>query len=361
MKKILFSIGMFVCANAMAQTSSTSLTIGDNAPTFKVATWLKGDSTKGIERGKVTIVEFWATWCGPCLANIPHLSKVATEYKDKNVNVFAISVKERSVTDADSLRRFIKGPKGQTMHYNVGADDAEQFMSKNWLAPVGQNGIPFAMVIDQQGTIAWMGHPAIIDSPLAKIVAGKWDLTKALFDLKESIRTAKVDNDMIPRLNALAGKKDYKEMLRVVDSALAKEPGLIKQFATPHFKFLALLQTNPEASVTFARNLWATVDFPNWKSVSDIVWGPVMNKTPLPASVYLLAADALQEQIDHYPWSMNIPATYDEIATLYNLAEKKEKALEAEKSAIVAAKDKPGYPEDKVKEYNETLKKYQGK
>lgn len=352
---------MFVCANAIAQTSSPSLTIGDNAPQLKVATWLKGDSTKGIERGKVTIVEFWATWCGPCLANIPHLSNVATEYKDKNVNVFAISVKERGVTDADSLRRFIKGPKGQTMHYNVGADDAAQFMAKNWLAPVGQGGIPFAMVINQQGKIAWMGHPAVIDSPLAKIVSGKWDLAKALADLKENKRAAKNDNDMIPRLNELTGKKDYKEILRVVDSALASEPALINQFATPHFKFLGLLHTNPEASVTFARNLWATVDIPNWKSVSDIVYGPVNENKPLPASVYLLAADALQAQIDRYPWSMNIPATYDEIAKYYSLSGKNEKAIETEKLAIEQANSKAGYPEAKVKEYNETLKKYQSK
>ncbi|MDI3320983.1 TlpA family protein disulfide reductase [Pinibacter soli] len=262
----------------IAQTSSPTLTVGDAAPAFKVSTWLKGDSTKGVERGKITIVEFWATWCGPCLANIPHLSRVASEYKDKNVNVFAISVKERNTTDADSLRRFIKGPKGQSMHYNVGADDAEQYMAKNWLAPVGQGGIPFAMVIDQQGKIAWMGHPAIIDSPLAKIVSGRWDISTALSDLKNSKRVAKIDNDMIPRLNDLAAKKDYNEMLRVVDSALAKEPSLIKQFATPHFKFLGLLHTDPEASVTFARNLWATVDFPDWKSVSDIVWYEVDKK-----------------------------------------------------------------------------------
>ncbi|MDI3320982.1 hypothetical protein [Pinibacter soli] len=58
---------------------------------------------------------------------------------------------------------------------------------------------------------------------------------------------------------------------------------------------------------------------------------------------------------------MNIPATYDEIARFYSLAEKKEKAIVAEQSAIDAANSKPGYPEAKIKEYSETLKKYQAK
>jgi hypothetical protein len=58
---------------------------------------------------------------------------------------------------------------------------------------------------------------------------------------------------------------------------------------------------------------------------------------------------------------MNIPATYDEIANYYSLAGKNEKAIETEKLAIEQANNKAGYPEAKVKEYNETLKKYQAK
>src|SRR5262245_24875705 len=162
MKKIIFLFFLSLLA-IVGSTQEMKLLIGDDAPEFKVANWLKGNGGNGIEPGKVTIVEFWATWCGPCIGSFPHLSNVAEEYKSKGVNVFGISIDERKGVDFDSLKRFVAGSKGQNMHYTVGADDTLKYMSNNWKKATGQRGIPFAMIVDRKGKIAWMGHPMIID------------------------------------------------------------------------------------------------------------------------------------------------------------------------------------------------------
>jgi thiol-disulfide isomerase/thioredoxin len=93
-------------------------------------------------RGKVVIVDFWATWCGPCKASIPHLIELQNQYKEQGLEVVGISL---DTTGPKAVSAFATGQK---MNYTVlmGNDDVAA-------AYGGIKGIPVAFVVTQDGKI----------------------------------------------------------------------------------------------------------------------------------------------------------------------------------------------------------------
>ena len=135
------------------------LTIGDNAPEFKVAGFVKGEKIGKIEKGKTYVVEFWATWCGPCIQQMPHLSEMAEKFKDK-VNVVSVNcydcrtkdpkVKEDFDVHTKRVSEWVKN-NDKNMRYNIVLDDQNDTIGKNWMTPAGQNGIPCAFIVNDEG------------------------------------------------------------------------------------------------------------------------------------------------------------------------------------------------------------------
>ena len=145
-------------SGAMAQQAT--LKAGDKAPKLTVENWVKGKPFEKFETGKVYVVEFWATWCMPCIKGIPHLTELQKEYKNKNVTVIGVAASEKG-GDSKSLltgvENFVR-KQGDKMEYTV-AYDADKSMSKDWMAAAQQRGIPCAFVVGGDGKVAWIGHP----------------------------------------------------------------------------------------------------------------------------------------------------------------------------------------------------------
>jgi thiol-disulfide isomerase/thioredoxin len=143
-----------------SEAASSTLKVGDKAPALSIEEWIKGDEVKKFEEGKVYVVEFWATWCPPCRESIPHLTQLQKEYKDKGVTVIGVASSERGSDKGSkltTLKKFV-GEKKETMAYRVAYDD-DRSMSRDWMQPAGQNGIPCAFVVGKDSKIAWIGHP----------------------------------------------------------------------------------------------------------------------------------------------------------------------------------------------------------
>ncbi|WP_192384184.1 TlpA disulfide reductase family protein, partial [Mesorhizobium silamurunense] len=75
-----------------------ALRIGSPAPSIKVENWLRGEPLTSFQTGKVYIVEFWATWCGPCVDGMPHLMQLQEKYKESGVEIVGVAASEDAPT-----------------------------------------------------------------------------------------------------------------------------------------------------------------------------------------------------------------------------------------------------------------------
>jgi thiol-disulfide isomerase/thioredoxin len=162
----------------LPEVKAPKLWIGSEAPELQIAKFVKGDSVDQFQDGQVYVVEFWATWCGPCIAAFPHLSELQTSYGEK-VQFIGVNVWEQSTgaERIEMIEEFVDD-QGDRMDYTV-AVEVDGKMSETWLRPANQNGIPAAFIVGPDGKVAWIGHPMAMDEPLKDVVSGNFDAEKA--------------------------------------------------------------------------------------------------------------------------------------------------------------------------------------
>ena len=168
--------------------------VGGPAPKLSIAEFAKGDPVGGFETGKVYVVEFWATWCGPCVANIPHLSELQAHFKNK-VTVIGVSQEP-----AGTVKPFV-AKQGARMAYTVAVDKNNE-TNKAYMEAFGVEGIPHAFVVNGDGVLVWHGHPqAGLPQALEDVLSGKLDAATARKMEGERIEQEKAAKLAEPALN----------------------------------------------------------------------------------------------------------------------------------------------------------------
>jgi thiol-disulfide isomerase/thioredoxin len=141
---------------------------GSPAPAFTVDSFVRGPEAKTLELGKVHVIEFWATWCGPCVASMPHLTELQKQNPD--VQFIGVAGFERGKDAADGTKRvdeFVKA-KGDAIGFAI-AFDGDGTMAKTWMTAAKRNSIPTSFVVGKDGNIAFIGSPnAELDAAIAK-------------------------------------------------------------------------------------------------------------------------------------------------------------------------------------------------
>ncbi len=148
--------------------------LGDPAAPLVIKEWIKGKPVDVKDGKNVYVVEFWATWCGPCKVSIPHLTEMQKTFKDKGVVFVGISDEP-----AAKVKPFVE-KMAEKMNYIVACDDNRQ-SNEGYMVAYGENGIPCAFVVSREGKVIWHGHPMDgLDQVLGQIVSGKYDLKAAV-------------------------------------------------------------------------------------------------------------------------------------------------------------------------------------
>jgi thiol-disulfide isomerase/thioredoxin len=260
---ILFLIAFLYVAVSFGQNQQqqpVTLGIGDKAPAL-TATWLKGEPPPAFGDGKVHVVEFWATWCGPCRMNMPHLSKLAQKYKGQvivtSVSIWEAShLKDKRLDYTRKVKAFVKNAHDM-MDYTVGIDDTAETIGNTWMKAAGQRGIPNAFVIDQQGKIAWIGVPfAGLDEIVPLVMAGKLD-EAAIIKVKADYRTRLAEFQKFQKESEDALKAgNYQKALAAAEAAISTAP-VFDDYAIP-LKYEALDRLDRSKGRAYARQVMKT-------------------------------------------------------------------------------------------------------
>jgi thiol-disulfide isomerase/thioredoxin len=115
---------------------------GDAAPDFKLMDLAGKEVTLASLKGKVVLLDFWATWCGPCKAAMPSIQKIHDDYKDKGVAVLGVNTWEKK---EDGAKKYMES-KGFNYGCLLKGDDLA--------TAYGVTGIPTLVVIGKDGKVA---------------------------------------------------------------------------------------------------------------------------------------------------------------------------------------------------------------
>lgn len=164
-----------------------ALELGDQAPPLAIKEWIKGKPVdlETVRGSKVVVLEFWATWSGPCRASIPHLTELQQKFK-KEVVVIGATREDQNNT-LRNVKRFVR-QQGDKMDYTIALDGGAT--ARSYMAAMDIYSIPTAFVIDKEGRLVWVGSPfAKLEEVVVRAIGGKIDL--ALMKKIQKARRAK--------------------------------------------------------------------------------------------------------------------------------------------------------------------------
>ncbi len=368
MSKIFQSISIvillcFAMSSSSAQDEIT-LKIGDQAPELKYSKWIKGEPVNTFDGDQLYILEFWATWCGPCKAAMPHLTELQKEYEGKatfiGVNVWESKSDEGKSYDSNlpAIEKFVKGNESN-MGYSVVADNNDEFMGNQWLKAAGQNGIPSTFII-KNNQIIWIGHPIKLDTTLPKILDGSYNMQayKTSFEKSSEVslkQVAEMKAAMKPVQDAL-NAKEYQKALELMPQAKKDAP--ILSISLDNMKFTTLLKNiSEEKAIEFGKE-WQK----DFKSAPVYMLSGVSGTDGLKKSTYLWTA---KNYATSETESEANPVVFHLLASCYakggdykNAVKVEEKAIEGAKLALKEGKMIGTIMDYTVTEYEQKLAEY---
>lgn len=128
------------------------------APDFKAESLAITGKTVTLAdfKGKAVLLEFWATWCGPCRETMPVIDEVYKEFGPKGLQVVSLTNEDRATVEAFAAKSDVTYP----LFLDVGGSANQAY---------GITGIPDAVVIGKNGSIVWRGHPADVQALVAAV------------------------------------------------------------------------------------------------------------------------------------------------------------------------------------------------
>jgi thiol-disulfide isomerase/thioredoxin len=212
-------------SHAIAQDDEATLTIGSKAPDIEIEHWVSDNDgmfqhTSKLEKDNVYIIEFWATWCGPCIQAMPHIADLQEKYKDDNVQVISVSDEDMDTVEG-FLERKVRGDEKERTYADLTntyclTTDPDKSVKKDYYYAAKRTGIPCAFIVGKTGLIEWIGHPMGMDKPLKQVVNDEWDREEFVVEYKKE--QEKRANEMKSRRKMANAFRDIQELMNDDDA-----------------------------------------------------------------------------------------------------------------------------------------------
>jgi thiol-disulfide isomerase/thioredoxin len=134
-----------VVALAVVQGNRSETRLAGNAAP-EVALPLLGGGKSSIQKGKITVVDFWATWCAPCRVSMPRVQNVWREYAPKGVDLYSVDTDDPSADREAQVSEFLMQNR---LTFPVVLDDGSAERAFSIVS------LPTMMLLDKEGKVAW--------------------------------------------------------------------------------------------------------------------------------------------------------------------------------------------------------------
>ncbi len=129
------------------------------------STWMNGNSPAPWQEGHLYLYECWATWCGPCIASMPHLEELHRSLRqEKTIHILGLNL-DNDMTP-DRLGQFVDNKLRVTFPIGIASQQTQEL----WLKPLDVRAIPFAFAV-RDGKLVWKGSPRQLTGDMLKRLA----------------------------------------------------------------------------------------------------------------------------------------------------------------------------------------------
>ncbi|GIV03372.1 MAG: hypothetical protein D6724_10345 [Armatimonadetes bacterium] len=351
------TLTLVAAAALSVAAAAQDLKVGDPAPKLDVAKWVKGAPVKEFAADKVYVVEFWATWCGPCKQSIPHLTELAKKHKDKvtiiGVSAFEVPPGTNDTAYMANVEKFVQ-EMGDQMNYTVAIDGPEGKMATSWMQAAAQNGIPTAFIVKNK-QIQWIGHPMGMDQVLEQVIAGTWDVQAARAQFEKEMAEAAEMEKLTKSLSDALNAGDTKKAIEEIDKILAARPDTKPLLIG--LKVDLLFDADPAKAVELAKELIKGDLKDDAMFMNNVAWRMVAEDEPKVKMDYALALEWAKKSCELTQNSD--PLFLDTLAMAQYRNGMKAEAIATLKKAI-GILEKDGSDPDLLDELRGRLKKFEG-